>query len=1089
MNERELFLAALDIDDPAERQTFLQDACSDDSKLLRQVESLLASHGAQSRFLGIPVVRQLTLEPIADSGATVLLSGEVGDDVQGQTSSSDAEKANVMASDGDESCDEIPLSYLAPSSRVDSLGRLGHYEILEVVGSGAFGTVLKGFDEKLHRVVAIKVLAPEMASTSPARKRFLREARSSAAVRHDNVVSIYAVEDEPIPYLVMEYIPGQTLQQRLDGTGPLSIQEVLRIGKQIAEGLAAAHAQELIHRDIKPGNILLDTSVNDHVKITDFGLARTADDASMTQSGMIAGTPLYMAPEQALGQKLDQRADLFSFGSVLYQMLSGRPPFRAPNTVAVLKRVVEDAPRPIQEIIPEVPQWAGELIGHLHAKDPNQRYSSAREVSDILAQCLADVQEGRQPRIPTPSMADTVVRPAFSAETRPAARTLRKPLARLAAVAVVLMLALGFSEATGVTELVLTVVRLFTSSGTLVIELDDPTATVAINGEEVTIRGGGIEELTLRPGEYRVEQVKDGETITQELVSITRGARSTVRMTPVSSSVAEEGVDLIQLLEPARDFLDDRLKIREGKLITPQFKSPGAIGMIPYAPVPDSYDIRLRLQRLSNHYSGFNFGIVVGGRQVCVGMDCGFQEKVWGLDFLDGFPAHRSENPTRNAGRRLIVGQTSDVRIQVRKNHVTASCDGEVLIDWTGDPELLSFFQEFGITKSGALFFVAQADFIVHEMTLIPRSAATSPVEADELPSADSESATTPTLTKAPFDERQAKWNQKVCADSLGVPVEKDVVIGQDKDGNDIQLTMVLIPPGEFVMGTSTFERERLKKEAIAELAGKEGVEQRLKNTLMAVDLEGPQRVVRITKAFWLSRCELTIEQFRQFVQSTGHKTESEVSGKGGFGVERADEEPRFVRRIDINWESLVDPSAAKDGVIDQRPVVNVSWNDAVACCRWLSSKHPEMEFSLPTEAQWEYACRAGTTTPWFGSSDIAGMTGYGYVDENSHWIHNVGELRANAFGLYDMHGNVGEWCADWCRWKDYDTLPADDPLGGNEADGGIGRAVRGGWFSSSAVMARSAKRSFFQPEYYHMNIGFRVAAAIPDEPVQAPNE
>ncbi|MBT6153973.1 MAG: serine/threonine protein kinase, partial [Planctomycetaceae bacterium] len=315
-----------------------------------------------------------------------------------------------MAFDGSDSVedgseemdDEIPLGFLEPSTNPDSLGRLGHYEIQEVIGRGAFGTVLKAFDEKLHRVVAIKVLAPEMAATSPARKRFLREARSSAAVRHENVVSIYAVEDEPIPYLVMEYIPGQTLQERLDETGPLDLQSVLRLGKQIADGLAAAHAEQLIHRDVKPGNILLETSINDHVKITDFGLARTADDASMTQSGMIAGTPLYMAPEQALGQKLDTRADLFSFGSVLYQMLSGRPPFRAPSTVAVLKRVADDAPRPISDIIPETPEWVCRLIGHLHAKNPDERYGSAKEVSELLGNCLADVQAGRTPKVPAP---------------------------------------------------------------------------------------------------------------------------------------------------------------------------------------------------------------------------------------------------------------------------------------------------------------------------------------------------------------------------------------------------------------------------------------------------------------------------------------------------------------------------------------------------------------------------------------------------------------------------------------------------------------------------------------------------------------
>ena len=154
------------------------------------------------------------------------------------------------------------LGFLQPSTRPDSLGRIGHYEVLQVLGKGGFGIVFRAFDETLQRVVAIKVLAPQIAATSPARKRFLREARSSAQVRHENVVQVYAVEEQPLPYLVMEFIPGETLQQRLDRTGPLEVAEVLRIGRQIAEGLAAAHASGLIHRDIKPGNILIEAGRN-----------------------------------------------------------------------------------------------------------------------------------------------------------------------------------------------------------------------------------------------------------------------------------------------------------------------------------------------------------------------------------------------------------------------------------------------------------------------------------------------------------------------------------------------------------------------------------------------------------------------------------------------------------------------------------------------------------------------------------------------------------------------------------------------------------------------------------------------------------
>jgi eukaryotic-like serine/threonine-protein kinase len=262
---------------------------------------------------------------------------------------------------------------------------LGHYDVQEVLGRGGFGVVLKAFDRKLERLVAIKLMNAEMAATSPARKRFLREARAAAAVRHENVVQIYTVEEGPPPYLVMEYIPGGSLQDRLQSEGPLPVDAVLDISTQIARGLAAAHAMNLVHRDIKPANILLKQGSDTPVRITDFGLARAADDASLSQSGTVAGTPMYMAPEQACGESFDHRADLFSLGSVMYQMVTGRPPFRAPSSVAVLKRVVEETPRPIAEIIPETPDWLIAVITTLHQKKAVDRFQSAREVADVLA--------------------------------------------------------------------------------------------------------------------------------------------------------------------------------------------------------------------------------------------------------------------------------------------------------------------------------------------------------------------------------------------------------------------------------------------------------------------------------------------------------------------------------------------------------------------------------------------------------------------------------------------------------------------------------------------------------------------------------
>ncbi len=254
--------------------------------------------------------------------------------------------------------------------------------------------MFKAFDEQLHRMVALKALAPALAVSEVARQRFLREARAAAAVTHPNVVTIHAVDEHRgMPYLVMQFVNGLSLQARLDQDGPLELPEALRIGVQVAVGLAAAHKEGLIHRDIKPGNILLENGIP-QVKLTDFGLARAAGDASVSQSGVIAGTPKFMAPEQARGDaRIDHRADLFSLGSVLYTMVTGREPFRAESVHGVLYRVITDTPRSIRTLNPELPAWLDTLIAHLHAKKPDDRPQSADEVADLLRQHLAHLED------------------------------------------------------------------------------------------------------------------------------------------------------------------------------------------------------------------------------------------------------------------------------------------------------------------------------------------------------------------------------------------------------------------------------------------------------------------------------------------------------------------------------------------------------------------------------------------------------------------------------------------------------------------------------------------------------------------------
>lgn len=302
--------------------------------------------------------------------------------------------------DGGAECEPISLDFLSAPSHPEMLGRIGRYEVERIIGSGGMGIVLKGFDTELHRVVAIKVLKPHLAANGAARRRFAREARSAAAVVHEHVIPIYDVDSEnDTPFLVMKYVPGQSLQARVDERGPLEPREVLRIARQAAAGLAAAHTQGMVHRDVKPANILMEQSV-ERVLISDFGLARTADDATLTRTGIVTGTPHYMSPEQAGGRSVDQRSDLFSLGSVIYFMCTGRPPFRAEGAMAILNRICHDAHRPVDEINCDVPAELAEVVDRLLAKDPGHRFANSHEVVERLESILVNLQNGRRsPRL------------------------------------------------------------------------------------------------------------------------------------------------------------------------------------------------------------------------------------------------------------------------------------------------------------------------------------------------------------------------------------------------------------------------------------------------------------------------------------------------------------------------------------------------------------------------------------------------------------------------------------------------------------------------------------------------------------------
>ena len=340
----------------------------------------------------------------------------------------------------------MDLGFLKPCDKPDRIGLLDYYEIIEVIGRGGMGVVLRGLDTKLHRIVAIKVLAPELAANAVARNRFEREARAVAAVSHDHVITIFAVDEVDecgkLPYIVMECIVGRSLQEAIDETGSLEVARVLRIGTQVASGLAAAHAQGLVHRDIKPANILLENSV-ERVKITDFGIARAVDDVSVTKTGETACTPQYMSPEQAEGKRVDHRSDLFSLGSVLYAMCAGRAAFRGESSLAVLRRVCDDMPRPIREVNPDVPPWLAKIIEKLLAKHPDERFQTAAEVSELLEEHLAQLQS---------RLSADDSQPPVSMESNSASPRSRRIGLTIAVVLLIAVGSLAVTESAGITR-------------------------------------------------------------------------------------------------------------------------------------------------------------------------------------------------------------------------------------------------------------------------------------------------------------------------------------------------------------------------------------------------------------------------------------------------------------------------------------------------------------------------------------------------------------------------------------------------------------------------------------------------------------
>jgi len=344
----QLFAEALELQ-PERRAAFLDQACRGVPELRRLVEELLRDNQLAGSFLAEPI-----LTP--DGGANVSVTQST-------------------------------------ASRHLSAGtKLGRYSIIEPLGAGGMGVVYRARDEKLERVVAIKLLAPGVFTGDEARRRFHKEALALAKLSHAHIAAVYDVgEQDGIDYIVMECVPGESLAAKIK-SGPLTVKDATSIAMQIAEALEEAHEQGVIHRDLKPANVMV--TPKGQAKVLDFGLAKlfaVARDTtvSVTETRGLIGTPLYMSPEQAQEQDLDARTDLWNLGVIYYEMLTGHAPFRANSSIAVLRAITDEAPVPLRQLRPDVPPLCEQIVSNALEKDPDRRYQSAAEIIRDTSELLS----------------------------------------------------------------------------------------------------------------------------------------------------------------------------------------------------------------------------------------------------------------------------------------------------------------------------------------------------------------------------------------------------------------------------------------------------------------------------------------------------------------------------------------------------------------------------------------------------------------------------------------------------------------------------------------------------------------------------
>ncbi len=961
------------------------------------------------------------------------------------------------------------LPFLAPPQQTDEIGRLGAYRVLRLLGQGGMGAVFLVEDPALQRHLALKVLLPQHAASAEAKARFVREAKAQAAVEHDHVVTIHQIgEDRGVPFLAMPLLKGQTLGDALQANPHVPVAEAVRIARETAEGLAAAHERRLIHRDVKPGNLWLEGSRR-RVKVLDFGLARPPSGSEpaglepVTQTGAVVGTPAYMSPEQARGERVDARTDLFSLGCVLYQMLTGRRPFTAPNVTGVLIAVTTETPPRPATLNPSITPELDSLVMRLLAKNPAERPPSAEAVVEELR--LVEAGLGVTGMVSLPHDPIPIADPWEDIEPTEADQSAiaapaetpghRKPR-RWGWVGLVL----AFLAVGAVASQIIIKIRNKDGTETEIKVPDGATVELTKDGKPVAKLGPGLPKSgdlakasDLLPGEKiePFEYVFEGEKKqgTRRVLTLDIGGGETMEFVHIPKGTFLMGSPDGEMEAKADQKPQHRVEITQdfylGKFEVTQAQYKAVKGADPSS----SKGGRLPVENVSWDDAG-GFCSTLSARvkrkvelpteaeweyacRAGTTTPFHFGSKLNGdLANCNGDEPYGTEVKGANKGKTVEVGSYPANPWGLHDMH------GNVW-EWCRDyygpydkvTSLIDPFQstkqssDYRIIRGGSWFGSARDCRSAGRRSLPPDNrrgygfrVRFPIIEPTAVPDPDRKAPNNPTaeMTKIAPVEKSETFDY-VIEDEKKQGTRRVVTLDL---GGGQTMEFVRIPKGTFLMGAPDGEKG-------------------------ARNDEKPQRRVEISRDFSIGKFEVTQAQYRA------------VTG--------------------------AEPSKFKG---DRLPVDSVSWDDAMAFCTTLSGR-VKRTIELPTEAQWEYACRAGTTTPFhYGSKlngDLANCNSrapFGTEVQGAFQGKSVevGSYPANPWGLHDMHGNLWEWCRD--HHGPYDKLTSlKDPFQSTQSTSQLPerRVLRGGSWGGiiGTSECRAAFRNPMVPGLRGNIYGFRV--------------